>query len=101
MSERGITAGISVSVSGRYSIQGQQALQGLLLWQAQVNAQGGVAVDAANRRPVRLIWYDDFSQAHRARTNVLLLLREDKLDILFGPYSSGLTMAVAETAEEY
>jgi len=101
MSEHEITAGLSVSVSGRYSIQGQQALHGLLLWQSHVNAQGGVAVEAANRRPVRLIWYDDFSQAHRARTNVLRLLREDKVDILFGPYSSGLTMSVAEIAEEY
>jgi branched-chain amino acid transport system substrate-binding protein len=60
-----------------------------------------MAVSAANRRPVRLIWYDDFSQVHRARTNVLWLLREDKVDILFGPYSSGLTMSVAEIAEEH
>src|SRR5215470_13361359 len=101
MSEGEITAGMSLSLSGRSRIQGQQALCGLLLWQSLVNAQGGVAVDAANRRPVRLIWYDDFSQAHRARTNVLRLLREDKVDILFGPYSSGLTMSVAEIAEEY
>jgi len=89
MSEREVTAGLSVSCSGRFHVQGQQALHGLLLWQSLVNAQGGMAVGAADRRPVRLIWYDDFSQAHRARTNVLRLLREDRVDILFGPYSSG------------
>jgi len=101
MSEYGITAGLSVSVSGRYQIQGQQALHGLLLWQSLVNAQGGIAVGAADRKPVRLIWYDDLGQVHCARTNVFRLLREDKVDILFGPYSSGLTMSVAEIAEEY
>jgi len=101
MSEREITAGLSVSCSGRFHIQGQQALQGLLLWQSLVNAQGGIAVGVADSRPVRLVWYDDFGQADCARTNVLRLLREDKVDILFGPYSSGLTMSVAEIAEEY
>jgi branched-chain amino acid transport system substrate-binding protein len=101
MSEREITAGLSVSCSGRFQIQGQHALLGLLLWQSLVNAQGGIAVSAANRRPVRLIWYDDFGQDHRARSNVFRLLRKDKVDILFGPYSSGLTMSVAEIAAEY
>jgi branched-chain amino acid transport system substrate-binding protein len=101
MSEREVTAGLSVSCSGRFHVQGQQALHGLLLWKSFVNTQGGIAVRASDRRPVRLIWYDDSSQAHCARTNVLRLLREDKVDILFGPYSSGLTMSVAEIAEEY
>jgi branched-chain amino acid transport system substrate-binding protein len=101
VSEREITAGLSVSCSGRFHIQGQQALRGLLLWQSLVNAHGGIAVGAADRRPVRLVWYDDLSQTHCARTNVFRLLREDKVDILLGPYSSGLTMAVAEIAEEY
>jgi branched-chain amino acid transport system substrate-binding protein len=101
MSEREITAGLSVSCSGRFHIQGQQALQGLLLWQSLVNAQGGIAVGVADSRPVRLIWYDDCGQADCARTNVLRLLGEDKVDILFGPYSSGLTISVAEIAEAY
>jgi branched-chain amino acid transport system substrate-binding protein len=101
MSEGEITAGISLSLSGRFRIQGQQALCGLLLWQSLVNAQGGITVGATDRRLVRLIWYDDFGQAHCARTNVFRLLREDKVHILFGPYSSGLTMSVAEIAEEY
>ena len=101
MSECEITAGLSVSCSGRSHTQGQQALHGLLLWQSLVNAQGGIAVSASDRRPVRLIWYDDSSQAQCARANVFRLLREDKVEILLGPYSSGLTMSVAEIAEEY
>lgn len=96
-----ITAGLSVSLSGRFRIQGQQALNGLLLWQSWVNAHGGIPLRATSRRSVRLIWYDDCSLARCARDNVCRLLRDDKVNVLFGPYSSGLTMAVAEIAQEY
>lgn len=88
-------------MSGRFQRQGQQALQGIRLWQSYVNAQGGIALRSGEKRLVRLIWYDDRSQVGTARKNVFQLLREDKIDILLGPYSSGLTMTVAEIAEEY
>jgi branched-chain amino acid transport system substrate-binding protein len=76
-------------------------LEGLLLWQFYINAQGGVAIRNAEGRPVRLIWYDDRSRVKCARENVFRLLREDHIDILLGPYSSSLAMAVVEIAEEY
>src|SRR5215469_2761851 len=101
MSEGEITAGLSISLSGRFEIQGQQALNGLLLWQSFANAEGGVPVGPASKKRVRLIWYDDQSLARCARDNVFRLLRDDKVDILFGPNSSGLTMAVSEIAEEH
>ena len=75
-------------------------LQGLLLWRSYANAQGGIANQHGTRRPARLIWYDDHSQISCARKNMQRLLREDHIDILFGPYSSSLTMAVAEIAAE-
>ncbi len=53
------------------------------------------------KRSVRLVWYDDRSQISFARKNVLRLLQEDQIDILLGPYSSSLTMAVVEVAEEH
>jgi len=96
-----VAVGLSISLTGRFCLQGQEALQGIRLWQSYVNAQGGIAVRDWEKRTVRLIWYDDYSQISAARTNVLRLLREDKIDILLGPYSSSLTMSVAEIAEEY
>ena len=101
MSRLEITIGLSVSLSSWFQLQGQQALQGLLLWQVYTNAQGGIAVRHGEKRLVRLIWYDDRSQISCARKNVIRLLREDQIDILLGPYSSSLTMAVVEIAEEY
>ena len=77
------------------------ALQGFLLWQSYINAQGGTAVQNGEKKPVRLIWYDDRSQISCAGGNVTRLLREDQIDILLGPYSSSLTMAAADITEEY
>lgn len=99
MNERDIKVGLSASVSGRFELQGRQALKGCLLWQSYANAQGGIALASAERRRVELVWYDDHSQARDARNNVLRLLRNDQVDVLMGPYSSSLTMAVAEIAE--
>ena len=100
MNDHEIRIGLSVSTSGRFRFQGQQALKGILLWQSHVNATGGVFAGRISR-PVRLIWYDDESRASRTRENVLRLLRDDGVDILFGPYSSNLAMAAAEIAEEH
>ena len=96
-----VAVGLSISLTGRFRPQGQQALQGIRLWQSYINALGGIAVRNEEKKPVRLIWYDDRSQISSARKNVIQLLREDQIDIFLGPYSSSLTKAVAEIAEEY
>src|SRR5207245_6605261 len=97
-SRREILVGFSISLTGRFSAQGRQALDGLRLWQSYVNGQDGITIGQAAPRPVRLFFYDDQSRASLARANALRLLRRDCVDALFGPYSSGLTMAVAALA---
>ena len=96
-----ITVGFSISLSGKFQLQGQQALQGFLLWQSYINAQGGIAIRAGEKRAIRLIWYDDRSRINGARENVVRLLRTDHADILLGPYSSSLTTSAVEIAEEH
>ena len=98
--KREVAVGLSISLTGRFCTQGQQALQGIRLWRSYINAQGGIAVRGGEKRSVRLIWYDDRSQVSFARKNVFQLLREDRIDILVGPYSSSLTMAVVSTRED-
>src|SRR5207249_1231896 len=97
-SKREILIGLSISLTGRFSAQGRQALDGLRLWQSYVNGQDRITIGQAAPQPVRLIFYDDQSRASLARENALGLLRQDRVDALFGPYSSGLTMTVAEVA---
>jgi len=88
---REILAGVSCSLSGRFGLQGRQALNGIALWVEY----------SAPALPVRLIAYDDESRAAQARANVLRLLTSDRVDLLLGPYSSGLTLAVAPIAEAH
>ena len=100
-SKQEITVGLSISLTGRFSPQGQQALAGIRLWQSYLHAQGGIACSAHGQLPLRLIYYDDQSRLSRAQQHALRLLREDRVDVLLGPYSSGLTLAVAQVAEEH
>jgi branched-chain amino acid transport system substrate-binding protein len=87
----GILAGVSLSLTGRFSLQGQEALNGLRLWVDYISPS----------IPLRLIVYDDRSRAELAKDNVLRLLTRDRADLLLGPYSSVLTLAVAPIAEAH
>ena len=100
-SRQEILIGLSVSLTGRFSAQGRQALDGLRLWRSYANSRGGIKMRQAAPRPVRLVVYDDQSRLTVVRENALRLLREDRVDALFGPYSSGLTMKIAEVAHEH
>lgn len=86
-------AGVSLSLSGAFGFQGRDALNGIELWADHVEREGTIAL--------RLIACDDGSSAERAQDNVLRLLTRERVDLLLGPYSSGLTMAVAPLAEAH
>jgi branched-chain amino acid transport system substrate-binding protein len=88
---REIRAGVSLSLSGRFRLQGQAALNGIRLWVEY----------ARPLLPLRLTVYDDGSRADRLRENLLRLLTRDRVDLLLGPYSSALTMAAAAIAEAH
>lgn len=95
-----VRAGLSVALSGRFAAQGRQARNGLRLWAEEVRQRGGLALEGAGRSlPLRLVVLDDGSEVARARTNVRTLLAEEQVHLLLGPYSSGLTLAVAAQAE--
>jgi len=97
-----IKIGVSISLSGRYSIQGRESFEGLYLWIKKANESGGVLVKEYNTRvPLELIHYDDESSVERCKQNFEDLVFKDKIDILVGPYSSGLTLAAAPIAQEF
>jgi branched-chain amino acid transport system substrate-binding protein len=96
-----IKIGISISLSGRYSIQGKESFEGLLLWIKDVNASGGIFVKDYNEKiPLELLHYDDESSLDKCKKNVEKLILNDRVDLLIGPYSSGLTLAVAPMARQ-
>ena len=91
-----ITLGMTCSVTGRYSHPGGQVLAGVQAWIEDTNRGGGMRVDG--RRPVRLIHYDDASKTERCAGLVQSLIERDRVDLLLGPYSSGLATAAARVA---
>ena len=95
-----IKAGISASITGQFATQGRQALAGLTAWAEYVNAQGGLSLDGESRS-LTLVHYDDGSLAEGAQQNTERLITQDGVDLLFGPYSAGLTTAAAEVAESH
>ena len=92
-----IKAGLSASLTGQFETQGTQALAGLTAWADYVNAHGGLPVDGV-RRPLSIVHYDDASMADNCRQNTERLIQQDRVDLLFGPYSAGLTTAASDVA---
>src|SRR3990170_4352026 len=97
-----IKLGVSISLSGRYSVQGRESFEGLELWVKDANQSGGILIKKNGKRlPVKLIYYDDESSVETCKILVERLIIKDKVDALIGPYSSGLTLSVAPIAEKY
>ncbi len=101
MAER-VKAGIPVSLSGQFQVQGRQALAGLQAWAEYVNQAGGLrAAGLGAPRPVSVVHYDDASRATLAGQATSRLIITDQVDLLFGPYSAVLTSAAARVAEAH
>lgn len=88
-----ITVGAVVSQTGAHARLAEGYGRGLLLWEAEVNAAGGLL-----GRPVELRLRDDASQAIRAGREYEALV-EEKVDLLVGPYGSAATLMGAAVAE--
>lgn len=102
MAKQSITLGIAISLSGRYALLGRQVLEGLECYVRDVNAAGGIMLTSVGKKlPVSLVSADDESDEHKVRSLVEKLIGQDQIDLLIGPYGSGLTLAAAEMADAF
>lgn len=88
--------GISLSLSGDFSDEGKAAQRGYNLWAAEVNSHGGLL-----GKNVSLKIVDDTSSPNQAVTNYESLITRDKVDLVFGPFSTLLTAPSASVAHRY
>lgn len=93
-----IRLGVATSLSGGYAPFGRQVVAGLRCYVRDVNRAAGIRLDSRNPRAVELLLEDDRSDPQVLGDRVRKLVREDRVDLLFGPYGSGLTLAAAEVA---
>jgi branched-chain amino acid transport system substrate-binding protein len=88
--------GISLSLSGDFSDPGKAAMRGYQLWAQEANKHGGVL-----GRKVVLKIVDDTSSPNQVVTNYQSLISRDKVDLVFGPFSTLLTAPAARVAFRY
>jgi len=95
-----ITLGAAVSLTGKYSTNGAHTKNGYDLAIQKINEAGGVKVgDKTYMLEVK--YYDDESTPARGTELAERLIQQDGIKFLLGPYSSGLTKAIAPVTEKY
>lgn len=95
-----IKIGVAVSDTGVFSVEGASVRHGYEMWEDEVNDRGGIDV-GGEKRPVDVIYYDDQSDPETAIKLTQRLISEDEVDFVFGPYSSGMTIATSAITEQY
>ena len=91
-----IKIGASLSLTGTYAKPGTYQKEGYEVCADELNAKGGLL-----GRKVEFVMYDDQSSTQTAQRLYEKLITEDKVDVVMGPYSSGITESVAGISEKY
>lgn len=95
-----IILGAAVSLTGKYTTAGNHTKRGYDLAVKTINAKGGVKVGGKTYK-LKVIYYDDESTPARGAQLAERLIKQDGVRFMLGPYSSGLTKAIAPVTEKY
>lgn len=99
---RTIRLGLSATFTGRYDTLGEQSFKGIVLWAEYVNSSGGIYVEEYDDYlPVEIVYEDDCSEPENTKRITEKLITDKSTDIILGPYSSSLTLAVAEVCSRH
>lgn len=91
-----VVIGAVVTQSGMLADLAADLRKALLLWQEDVNAAGGLL-----GRRVELRLLDDRSEAGSVRALYEQLIRDERADLLVGPFGSAATLGAAGVAEQH
>jgi branched-chain amino acid transport system substrate-binding protein len=95
-----IKIGMTVSSSGRFALAAQSGERGLKIWLDDVNRRGGVDIGGTKHK-IKLVALDDRSDKTLVPRVYETLIKDEKVDILMGPFGSTLTAAAANTTEQF
>lgn len=95
-----ITLGSAISLTGKYATNGVHAKNGYEFAIQKIKDNGGVKI-GDKCYDFSVIYYDDESKGDRGATLAERLINQDKVQYMLGPYSSGLTKAIAPVTEKY
>jgi len=91
-----LVIGASLSLSGDFADYADPAKKGYELWAETVNAKGGLLGHKVNLKIV-----DDASNPTQVVTNYQNLISADHVDLVFGPFSSFLTIPASAVANRF
>lgn len=91
-----IRIGVSLGLTGDYADITRHQERAYRLWEKTVNEGGGIL-----GRKVQVIIRDDGSAPDAGRRIYETFIREEKVDFVFGPYSSEITAAVAPIVDKH
>ena len=91
-----IVIGTSLSLTGDFSADGQAFQRGYNLWAAYINSHGGLL-----GRQVKMVYENDQSSPTTVVTNYTKLIAQQKVNFVFGPFSTLLTVPAAKVAARY
>jgi branched-chain amino acid transport system substrate-binding protein len=91
-----IKIGASVAQTGSLGPNGQKIKDAYLFWAEECNKRGGLL-----GRNVTMVIYDDGGDPTTTASIYERLITVDKVDLIFGPYSSACSFAMAPIAEKY
>ena len=95
-----IVLGAAVSLTGKYTTAGHHTRKSYNLAVKVINGRGGVQVAGKEYR-IEVLYYDDESTPARGAQLAERLIRQDGIRFMLGPYSSGLTQAIAPVTERH
>ena len=90
--DRKVRIGASVSLSGNYAPFGALVKKGYEVWAEWINARGGIRVGGEPHK-VEMIYYDDMSDTKTSAKLTEKLITADSVNVILGPYSSGIAAA--------
>jgi branched-chain amino acid transport system substrate-binding protein len=94
-----VVIGHPACLSGKFSKAGEQAMGGIKACVDWVNNEyGGINV-GGKKVPLEYKYYDCESKKESVTSLIERLITADKVDCIFAPYSSGLTLSGAPVAE--
>jgi branched-chain amino acid transport system substrate-binding protein len=93
-------AGVITSLSGENIFGGNLTRRGYDLWAEVVNQKGGVEI-GGEQFPVEMFYGDDQSDPAVGADAAERLITQNEVDVLFGPYTSGVTIAVQPICQKY
>ena len=95
-----ITLGSSISLTGKYATNGLHTQRGYDYAVKVINESGGVKVGGKSYK-LAVKYYDDESTPARGAQLAERLIQQDGVEYMLGPYSSGMTKAIAPVSEKF